>query len=79
MTVRGQFVRHAVTSQGPGSMAFRNLDVGDVFRLDGRLYKKKSKYSALLLCSAADKQPMINIKRMIHPDITVVCAEIGVA
>lgn len=60
-------------------MAFRNLDVGDVFRLDGRLYKKQSKYSALLLRSAANKEPMINIKRMIHPDITVVCAEIGVA
>jgi hypothetical protein len=78
MTVCGQFVRHAITSQGTGLMEFRNLDVGDVFRLDGRLYKKQSKYSALLLRSAANKQPMINIKRMIHPDITVV-AEIGVA
>ena len=61
------------------SREFRNIDVGDMFRLDGRLYKKHSKYSALLLRSATDKAPMINIKRMIHPDATVAYAEVGVA
>jgi hypothetical protein len=59
-------------------MEFREIEIGDTFRLDRRLYRKHSKYSAVLLRQASDREPMIQLKRMIHPDVNVEQAELGV-
>ena len=50
---------------------FQQLDVGDEFYLDGRLYRKRSNYSAVLLRLATGEPPAIKINRMINPDIAV--------
>lgn len=57
---------------------FRDVEIGDHFRLDGRLYRKHSKYSAVLVRQATDREPMIQLKRMIHPDVAVEQTELGV-
>ena len=50
---------------------FGELHSGDAFHLDGRLYRKLSKYSAVLLRSASGQEPPIRISRLIHPETDV--------
>ena len=50
---------------------FQQLEIGDEFYLDGRLYRKRSNFSAVLLRLATGESPVIKINRMINPDIAV--------
>ena len=56
------------------SLNFRELEIGDEFRLDGRLYRKRTNYSALLLDATSGDLPATNINRMIRPGTAVVDA-----
>ena len=51
---------------------FQHLEVGDEFYLDGRRYRKRSNYSAVLVRLATGESPAIKINRMINPDIAVI-------
>lgn len=51
--------------------AFRELEVGDRFQLDGRLYQKRAAYSARLVRDSNGKRPSIQINRMIDPEAEV--------
>jgi hypothetical protein len=53
------------------SQDFRSVAIGDEFRLDGRVYQKRTKYSAQLIRSASGDSPQMTINRMIDPDKAV--------
>lgn len=55
------------------SQNFRALAIGDAFRLDGRVYQKRSTYSALLIQLESGELPRMKINRMINPNIAVEC------
>lgn len=53
------------------SQTFRALAIGDAFRLDGRVYQKRSKYSALLIQLESGELPRMKINRMMNPSTAV--------